>query len=231
MEEQPGQVPETHGTPAAHVQAAGAQAASHPVPVARHRRAFLADGSQYILAVAVIEAMIIVALVVAWALTIVVLKPEDRVFALTGDKQLFALQSLTTPNMTNSALVAWSAQAVSDVMTVSVGDYDVRQREHEKYFTPDGWEAFSSARKLVGERDKVLRNRQVITAAPRAAPSIVEKGVQRDGYFWRVQVPMVITYNVGNSQQAVEQNYELLILRVPTSVNAYGVGIDKWQKI
>ncbi len=206
-------------------------APARPAPLARNRHAFLADGAGHILAVAVIEALVIVALVVALAATIVVLKPEDRVFALTQENRMFALQPLSTPNMTNSALVAWAAQAVTDVMTVSVGDYDQRQMEHEKYFTPDGWKSFSSARKLVGERDKVMRNRQVITAAPKAAPSIVEKGVRGEGYFWRMHVPMVITYNVGNSQQAVEQNYEILVLRVPTSVNAFGVGIEKWQKI
>lgn len=206
-------------------------APAHPVHVARNRRAFLVDGSQNILAVAIIEALVIVALVVAWAVTIVVLKPEDRVFALTADKQMFAMSPLSSPNMTNSALVAWAAQAITDVMTVSVGDYDQRQIEHEKYFTPDGWKSFSAARKLVGERENVLRNRQVITAAPRAAPSIVEKGLRGDSYFWRVQVPMVITYNVGNSQQASEQDYEILVLRVSTSVNTFGVGIDRWQKI
>lgn len=229
MVEQPAQPQEKPASPPI--------AAARPAALMRNRRAFLADNAGQILTVAIIEGLVIVALVIAWAVTIMVLKPEDKFFALTAPAQneqvgrIFAIQALSEPGMTNSALVSWAAMAATDVMTVSVGDYDARQLEHQKYFTPNGWKSFSLARKVVGERDKVLRNRQVITAAPRAAPSIVEKGLQNGTYFWRIQVPMVITYSVGNSQQATPVNFELMVLRVPTSVNAFGVGIEQWTKI
>ena len=77
--------------------------------------------------------------------------------------------------------------------------------------------------------ETVNENRQVLTAIPRSAPTILAEGLMPNGvYRWEVEMPLQITYELGQSRRSDSLNIRLVIVRVPKLESANGVGIEQW---
>lgn len=192
------------------------------------RNEFYRDGYRSILRIAVIEAMIILALVGAMYFVIEVHQPENRYFATTEDGRLVPMVPLSEPNLSVPALMSWSAQAATEVMTFGFNDYKRRLQEASRNFTRSGWASFTSALEKSRIIEMVEANQQVVSAAPSSAPVLISEGLVKGRYQWQVQVPLVITYQAGASVRSDNLLVSLLIVRVPKLESSNGVGIEQW---
>lgn len=192
------------------------------------RNEFYRDGYRSLLRIAVIEAMIILALVFAMYFIILARKPENRYFATTEDGRLVPMVPLTEPNLSVPALMSWSAQAATEVMTFGFNDYKRRLQQSSRNFTRLGWVSFTSALDKSGIIDMVEKNRQVVSAAPASAPILISEGPINGRYQWQVQVPLVVTYQAGSTARVDNMLVTLLIVRVPKLESPNGVGIEQW---
>lgn len=192
------------------------------------RNEFYRDGYRTLLRIAVIEAMIILALVGAMYFVIEVHQPENRYFATTEDGRLVPMVPLSEPNLSVPALMSWSAQAASETMTFSFNDYKRRLQQSSRNFTRIGWVSFTTALEKSGIIDKVVANNQVATAVPASAPILIQEGIVNGRYQWQVQVPLLVTYQAGSSVQDVKMMVNLLLVRVPKLESPNGVGIEQW---
>jgi intracellular multiplication protein IcmL len=192
------------------------------------RNEFYRDGYRTLLRIAVIEAMIIMGLVGAMYMVIQVHQPENRYFATTEDGRLVPMVALSEPNLSVPALMSWSAQAATEVMTFGFNDYKRRLQQASRNFTRLGWVSFTSALEKSRIIEMVEANGQVVSAAPASAPILISEGVVNGRYQWQVQVPLVVTYQAGSSVRDDKMLVTLLLVRVPKLESPNGVGIEQW---
>lgn len=192
------------------------------------RNEFYRDGYRSILKIAVIEAMVILALVGAMYFVIEAHQPENRYFATTEDGRLVPMVALSEPNLSIPALMSWSAQASTEVMTFGFNDYKRRLQEASRNFTRVGWVGFTNALERSRIIEMVEANQQVVSAAPASAPILISEGVVDGRYQWQVQVPLVVTYQAGASVRSDKLMVTLTIVRVPRLESSSGVGIEQW---
>ena len=192
------------------------------------RNEFYRDGYRSLLKIAVIEAMIIIALIAAMFYVVHIHQPENRYFATTEDGRLVPMVALNEPNLSTPALMSWAAQASTEVMTFGFHDYRRRLQEASRNFTRVGWASFTGALERSRIIEMVEANQQVVTAAPASAPILVSEGLVRGRYQWQVELPIVVSYQAGSLSRADNLLLTLLIVRVPKLESPNGVGIEQW---
>lgn len=192
------------------------------------RNEFYRDGYRTLLRVALIEALAIVGLIISIVVIVNAYQPENRYFATTEDGRVVPMVPLSEPNLSRPALLSWAAQGATETLTFGFHDYRRRLQESSRHFTRSGWASFVKALQESGIIEAVEENRQVISAAPRSAPTILSEGVLNGVYQWQVEMPMMVTYQFGQTSRSVSMNIRLTIVRVPKLESPNGVGIEQW---
>jgi intracellular multiplication protein IcmL len=215
----------------------GAAASGAPEPVGGPlmtvvvRNEFYRDGFRNMMRIAVVEAIIIVALILTFIAYMNSSKPQDHYFATTADGRIMQLVPLELPNMGTSALMSWVAQGATEVMTFGFHDYQRRLQYSSRHFTRHGWESFANALQKSRIIESVEASQQVVTAQPRSAPILIQEGVFNGKYRWVVDLPLTIKYQAGNNADAIRTDnmtVRMVIDRVPSLENPNGVGIEQW---
>lgn len=193
------------------------------------RNQFYRDGYRTLVKIALVEAVAIVALIMTFIVFLNIYTPTRTYFATTEDGRVVPLVPLSQANLSKPALLSWAAQAASETMTFGFHDYRRRLQESSRHFTRTGWGSFTKALQDSGMIETVTANRQVITATPRSAPTILAEGLMPNGvYRWEVEMPILITYELGQTRRSDSMNLRLVIVRVPKLESANGVGIEQW---
>lgn len=192
------------------------------------RNEFYRDGYRNLLRLAIVQGVVITALIGAIYFVVHVHQPENRYFATTEDGRLIPMVSLSDPNLSTPALMSWVAQAATEVMTFGFNDYRRRLQEASRNFTRRGWESFTSALQKSRIVEMVEANQQVVTAAPQGAPILQSEGMVAGRYQWVIQLPMVITYQSGARTRSDNLLVTLVVVRVPRLESPNGVGIEQW---
>jgi len=193
------------------------------------RNQFYRDGYRTLVKIALFEGVAIVALILTFVVFLNVYTPTRTYFATTEDGRVVPLIPLSQANLSKPALLSWAAQAASETMTFGFHDYRRRLQESSRHFTRGGWGSFTQALQDSGMIETITENRQVISATPRSAPTILSEGLTPAGvYKWQVEMPMLITYELGQSRRSDSLNIRLTIVRVPKLESANGVGIEQW---
>ncbi|PIQ44128.1 MAG: type IV secretion protein DotI [Gammaproteobacteria bacterium CG11_big_fil_rev_8_21_14_0_20_46_22] len=155
-------------------------------------------------------------------------KPTPKYFATTQDGRLFKMVPLDQPYMESNQLVNWVANAATSLYTYDFLNYRQNFQNNQIYFTPDGWKAYldqvEKSRNLKTVEDKKL----VVSATPAGAPVITNQGVLDGKYSWRVQIPVVVTYQSLSQQFSENLLLTLTIQRRSTLDSKYGVGIAQF---
>lgn len=195
------------------------------------RNEFYRDGFRNMIRIVILQAIVIIALVLALGLYITTSKPLDRYFATTADGRILQMIPLDRANMNPSALMSWATQAVSETMTFGYHDYQRRLQQASRHFTRRGWESFASALQRAKIVESVTANQQVVTAEPRSAPTIENQGVINGKYRWLLRMPLRVTYKAGSQTRIDNLNIALVVERVPSLENPAGVGIEQWVAV
>lgn len=192
------------------------------------RNDFYRDGYRTLLKIALAEAVVIIGMILVMFYVVSVNQPQNRYFATTNDGRLVPMVALSEANLSTPALMSWSAQSATEVMTFGFHDYRRRLQEASRNFTRVGWASFTSALEKSRIMEMVEANQQVVTAAPRSAPVLISEGVANGRYQWQIEIPMVITYQAGSQRRADNLIVTLLIVRVSKLESPNGVGIEQW---
>lgn len=201
---------------------------SEAVQTVLTRNAFYRDGYRLLLKVAIIQGIIIVMLIGLIMLMIAEFKPQDRFFATTAEGRLIPLIPLNQPNLNDAAVLAWSAQAVTETMTFGFHDYQTRLQDASRHFTRRGWASFTKALEDSRTIESVERRRQIITVIPSKAPVIVDQREVAGVYRWRIEMPITVSYQSGDQTNSQNSLLTLLVVRVPTLESPQGLGIEQW---
>lgn len=177
------------------------------------------------------QALAIAVLIAALIFTAPLMQPFQHYFSLNPEKQLRPLVPLSEPNLTNQAILSWTATAVTEIMTVGFGDFDKQILSQRWRFTSDGWDSFLEALFRQGVRDAFRERQLVLTTVPADMPVITAQGLGPDErYLWRVELPIIMTYTTNNNVTKRERSIiQLTLVRVPSHENIGGLGIKSWR--
>jgi len=159
---------------------------------------------------------------------IVLNPPSPKYFATSINGRITPLIPMVEPNQSDSAVLQWANQAAVAAFTYNFVNYRTELQSASGFFTADGWNQFLGALQRSNNLDAVKAKKLVVSAVATKAPVILQKGVLNDRYSWRVQMPILITYQ--SASEFTQQNtiVTMLITRVPTLNSPRGIGISQF---
>ena len=191
------------------------------------RNDFYRDSHRKII-LALLTAVSIVVLLCGILIYVVTHPPTPKYFATSVDGRIIPLVGLNEPNMPTSALLLWANQAATSAFTYDFVNYRQALQGASEYFTPDGWRDFLNALTGSNNLNAVITKKLVVSSTATGAPVVLQQGLLNGTYAWRVQMPMVITYQ--SASQVAQQNatVTMLVTRISTLNSAKGIGIAQF---
>jgi len=193
----------------------------------RLRNEFYRDNYHRILMVLLLAFLTILLLI--GALTYVVTHPpQAKYFATNSSGRIVPLVALNEPNLSKAALLQWANTAAVAAFTYNFVNFRQELQAASEFFTSAGWEAFvkslTQSRNLAAVRAKNL----VVSAVATGAPIILQEGVVSGRYTWRVQMPMIVTYQSGSQISQQSLIITMLVTRISTLNSPQGIGIAQF---
>ncbi|HCM83568.1 MAG TPA: type IVB secretion system apparatus protein IcmL/DotI [Alphaproteobacteria bacterium] len=213
------------------ISAAPAQLGGDNLQTVVTRNKFYREGYQHLMKIAIAQGLVVVVLAFLVVYKMFIEPPPVRYFATSNDGRIIDLKPLSDPSMTDATVLSWVSQAAANVMTFSFLDYRVRLQQSAEYFTPVGWNGFMKAIQDSRFLEGVKVQQQIITAVPAAAPVIVDRkkpDEAGDRFYWRIQLPMIVTYTSGEKTASKRQLLNLIVVRVSPLENPAALGIEQW---
>ncbi|OGT51643.1 MAG: type IV secretion protein DotI [Gammaproteobacteria bacterium RIFCSPHIGHO2_12_FULL_42_13] len=201
--------------------------AEDAIEAVRLRNDFYRDNHRKVM-IALLVAILLIVMLSGVLTYVVTHPPPPKYFATSTDGRIIPLIPLSQPNMPTSALLLWANQAATAAFTYDFVNYRQALQAASDYFTSAGWRDFLNALTSSNNLSAVLTKKLVVSSTATAAPVVLQQGELNGVYAWRVQLPMVITYQ--SASQVAQQNVlvTMLVTRVSTLNSARGVGISQF---
>lgn len=153
-------------------------------------------------------------------------KPQPSYFGATADGKVFIMEPLNRPYLNERQLFQWVVEAAVASYTFDFVNYQSDIQEAEVYYTQSGYRQLIKALRDSRTLDDVRNKKLVATAVPSGAPILIEEGVRNNRYFWRIQVPLKVSYQ--SASEVIPQNLvvTMVVSRAPVEEKAKGIGID-----
>ena len=155
-------------------------------------------------------------------------QPQAKYFATSSDGRITPLSPLSQPVVSTSALLQWANQAAVAAYTYNFVTYRKQLQEASEYFTPEGWRNYEKA--LQGSRnlETVLARKLVVTAVATGAPVVLDQGRIRGRYAWKVQMPVLVSYQSATTTYQQPLTLTLVVVRVSTLNVPKGIAIAQF---
>lgn len=206
---------------------AEAEAEQYAAELVKLRNNFYHDNYRRVVAVLLFTILIITVLggVVAYLVTH---RPAPSYFATSGDGRITKLIPLSQPNLSKAAVLQWATRAAISVYSYNFVNYRKALQDASVYFTTDGWHQFMGALKGSNNLDAVQNKKLVVSAVPTGAPVILQEGVVNSRYTWKMQLPVLVTYQSASQNIQVSLLVTMVVSRVPTLNTPEGIGIAQF---
>lgn len=157
--------------------------------------------------------------------------PQDRFFPVGPNGEVIQIQPLTSPNKSEAQLRAWIVTGVMECSTFGHHDWRLRLEQCREYFTDAGYEGYVKQLKNPSNQiwERIVVNRQVMSAIPTGTPQIIGKGIVDGRTTWKVEIPVTLSFKKGKQTRTTKQIVQLVISRVDTTERLSGLGITQWR--
>lgn len=191
------------------------------------RNDFYRDGQRKIMLALLLSILInfVMALFLAYLLTH---PPAPKYFATSLSGRITPLYPLNEPNQSDSAVLQWANQAAIAAFSYNFVNYRDELQASSGFFTAEGWDQFLTALKQSNNLDAVKAKKLIVSAVATRAPIILQKGVLNGRYSWRVQMPILVTYQSASEFSQQNNVVTMLITRVSTLNSPRGIGIAQF---
>lgn len=150
--------------------------------------------------------------------------PEPKYFAVNNENKFFTLPSLAEPSLSLGLLQNWVANFAVSVHTFDFQNFDNQILDVKKYFTDDGYKDYLVS---VAALSETIKQRQLlVSCVVLEAPAIQRNTTIDNHYEWYVRVPVMIRYDSSSTSRNERRDLSLLIKRVDTAYNPYGIGVS-----
>lgn len=153
-------------------------------------------------------------------------RSKEQYFVVDVADNTTEIFPMNEPNVTPSALLKWATQAATSVYTIDFFHYQSNIDALKDYFTVAGYQDFLQSLNASGSLKRIINNKLIVSAVATDTAVILQEGPLRDVYTWRIQVPLLLTYQ-GASTTSTQKTIavSLLVTRVPTDQAPKGIGI------
>jgi intracellular multiplication protein IcmL len=172
---------------------------------------------------------ILVNMILGWMLIYIITHPPaPKYFATSINGRITPLFPLDQPNQSDSAVLQWANQAAIASFTYNFVNYRDELQASSGFFTAEGWDQFLNALQQSNNLDAVKAKKLIVSAVATRAPIILQKGLLNGSFSWRVQMPILVTYQ--SASEFTQQNnvVTMLIIRVSTLNSPRGIGISQF---
>lgn len=203
--------------------------ANDPLQAVALRNAFYRDGQRKILISLIVS--VIANLLLGGLLTYILTHPPlPKYFATSINGRITPLYPLDKPNQSDSAVLQWANYAAIASFSYNFVNYREELQAASGFFTAEGWDGFTAALESSRMLTSVIAKKMIVSAVATRAPVILKKGqiMENGPYAWRVQMPILVTYQ--SSSVSAQENYivTMLITRVSTLNSPRGIGITQF---
>jgi len=176
--------------------------------------------------VASVTSMVLLILVIM----LIMFRPEPRYFSVTGDFRVMELPPLSEPYISDAGLLNWSSNVITRTFSLDFLHYRRQLGDVRKFFAPDAFKELVGSLKSSGIIDMVTQKRLSVSVVLEKAPVIVAKGMVQGVATWKVEIPVVASYE---SSRGVETTQHLLatMLVQRADVREYPEGIYVKQMV
>ena len=144
--------------------------------------------------------------------------------------QKMELTPYKEPNLLPDTILRWASKAAISSYTFDFVNYRQQVAAARPYFTDAGWNDYLTS--VTGLINTVISSKLVINGVVTGTPVISNQGpLPGKGYVWRVQIPFLVTYLVGQTSSKRHFFVVITIVRVPTNINPQGIGIDQFVMV
>ncbi len=191
------------------------------------RNNFYRDGQRKIMLALLLSIIIniVMAIFLAYLITH---PPAPKYFATSLSGRITPLYPLNEPNQSDSAVLQWANQAAIAAFSYNFVNYRDELQASSGFFTAEGWDQFLTALKQSNNLDAVKAKKLIVSAVATRAPIILQKGVLNGRYSWRVQMPILVTYQSASEFSQQNNVVTMLITRVSTLNSPRGIGIAQF---
>lgn len=191
------------------------------------RNNFYRDGQRKMIFILLVS--MIANLVLASSLVYILMHPPaPKYFATSINGRITPLFPLNEPNQSDSAVLQWANQAAIAAFTYNFVNYHTELQASSGFFTAEGWDQFLTALQQSNNLDAVKAKKLIVSAVATRAPIILQKGLLNGSYAWRVQMPILVTYQSASEFSQQNNVVTMLITRVSTLNSPRGIGIAQF---
>lgn len=191
------------------------------------RNNFYRDGQRKMILVLLVS-MLANVILASMLIYLVTHPPAPKYFATSINGRIVPLFPLNEPNQSDSAVLQWANQAAIAAFTYNFVNYRTELQASSGFFTADGWDQFLTALQQSNNLDAVKAKKLIVSAVATRAPIILQKGILNGSYAWRVQMPILVTYQSASEFSQQNNVVTMLITRVPTLDSPRGIGISQF---
>lgn len=191
------------------------------------RNNFYRDGQRKMILVLLVS-MVANFVLASMLIYIITHSPAPKYFATSINGRITPLFPLNEPNQSDSAVLQWANQAAIAAFTYNFVNYRSELQASSGFFTSDGWDQFLTALQQSNNLDAVKAKKLIVSAVATRAPIILQKGILNGKYAWRVQMPILVTYQSASEFSQQNNVVTMLITRVSTLNSPRGIGISQF---
>jgi intracellular multiplication protein IcmL len=169
--------------------------------------------------------LVIIVILVVTVLYQITNRPEPKYFATTVDGRIMPLYPLSEPMLSPAELLQWAHGAAISAYTYNFVNYRDAMQQLQNQFTPDGWTYYEDALRVSRNLEMVLAKKLVVSAVATGTPVILDQAVIDGRYSWKVQIPLLVSYQSPNEQTQTPVIVMMIISRVPTVDMPKGIAI------
>lgn len=186
----------------------------------------------YKVVIAILNIFILVTAVLAGGLIYTITHPfQQKYYATNETNAAIPLTPLLEPNLSTMALLRWANTATIAAYTYNFVNYRSALEAASVYFTSEGWQAYLRAIRDANVLKTVLVNNLSVSAVSTGTPVVLQQGEMYGRYSWRVQMPLLITYQSASELTQQRLLVTLLITRISTLESPRGIGIAQFEAI
>lgn len=143
--------------------------------------------------------------------------PKPKYFATSISGRITPLAPLEQPNQSESAIFQWANQAVLASFSYNFVNYRSELESASNYFTRSGWEQFLQTLRTSNDLETVKQRKLIVSAVATKAPVLLKKGLLGGSYSWRIQMPLLVTYQSSSEYKQSNRVVTILVQRVSTT--------------
>ncbi len=149
-----------------------------------------------------------------------------------GKKQFTQVQSYNARLLSRDDLLLWVQEVVGNIYTFNAITYQQRFNDIlAKDFTPDGADSFRQVLNDSQLLKQVTTQQLNLTSIVSDQPVILREGFLLGEYSWKVQMPVLLTFESASETTTKRIIVTVLIINVPTEESPQAVAIQEFWSV